>query len=122
MAIATDQVARIFVLLESINFAMMRDEFESASAWKKVAAGENTLEVALNITRRFVPLMAISADDLKVLTAVLNTIVEVAGNSTPSAICTPRPLPHLPAIAPDDDFGPAEAVPALQLSLAKEPN
>jgi hypothetical protein len=54
MAISTDQVARIFVMLESINFAKMRNEFESASTFEKIRAGENDLEVALKIAGQFV--------------------------------------------------------------------
>jgi len=90
MADATDKIGRIFVFLESINFAMMRDEFESASSWQKIAAGKNALEVALNITRRFVPRKAITADDREILMILLTAIAEVAVNKAPSAICCPR--------------------------------
>ena len=52
MATTANKITRIFVLLESIDFAKIRDEFERASIWKKIDAGENALEVAFNVARR----------------------------------------------------------------------
>jgi hypothetical protein len=83
-AITEDQIARIFVILQSIDFAKMRDEFESASVCKKIAAGENALEVALNIASRHGSPKAITANDLEILMPVLNVIAQAAVNGAPS--------------------------------------
>jgi len=56
------RITRIFVLLESIDFSKMRDEFESASACKKIEAGGNALNIALDIVRQYGPTNVIDAD------------------------------------------------------------
>jgi hypothetical protein len=76
MAISTDQVTRIFVMLESINFAKMRNEFESAATFEKIAAGENALDVALKIVGQFVPPIEIAPNDLEILMPVLGVILK----------------------------------------------
>ncbi len=86
MAITTDEIARVFVMLESINFAMMRNEFESASTFKEIMAGEDALEVALKIVSQLVPPMAITANDLNILMPILNVIAQVAINGAPFPI------------------------------------
>ena len=62
MAITTDRITRVFVILESINFAKMRDEFARASTSEKMLAGENALEAALKILAQFVPPMGIAEE------------------------------------------------------------
>jgi hypothetical protein len=101
MAEEIDKIARIFTLLESIDFAKVRNEFESISSWKKIAAGESAEDVAVDIVRQFVPHKAINADTLKLLTAVLQAIAEAAVISGPPLACC-----HLPAVRRDNELGP----------------
>jgi len=96
MAVTTDGIARVFGMLESINFAKMRDEFASASASEKMLAGENALEAALKILAQFVPPMGIAEDDLEILIPVLNVVAQVAVNGAPSLIPRSMPLRHDP--------------------------
>src|SRR5262245_60386188 len=91
MAITTDRIARVLIMLASINFAKMRDEFESAPTREKIAAGEDALEAALKIAAKLVPPMATAANDLEILIPVLNAVAQVAVNGAPSLI--PRSQP-----------------------------
>jgi hypothetical protein len=111
MAITAAQITRILVLLESVNFSMMRDQFESASSWSKIAAGENALDVARKIADRLVPLKAITDDDRNVLMAVLNVILYAAVNETPSAIPRLHPVYRAPVSEFKTDFRPDETLP-----------
>jgi len=79
IANTTDRIAHVFITLESINFAKIRDEFECAATWAKIAAGEDALEVALKITGQFAPPVAIAEKDLEILIPVLNVIAAVNG-------------------------------------------
>lgn len=72
------KIARIFVLLESIDFSKMRDEFESAAAYEKIAAGGDALDVALDIVRKYGPTNVIDADVFELLLPVLYMIARVA--------------------------------------------
>ena len=92
MSITTDRIARVFVMLASINFTKMRKEFESASTCQKVPAGEDALEAALKLAAKFLPPMAITDNDLEILIPVLNVIAQVAVNGAPSLV--PRSQPH----------------------------
>jgi len=74
VAPAEEQVARVFTFLESISFAKIRDEFESGATARRIAAGEDTLSVALEITSRSVPSVAILPKDLDFLTPILKTL------------------------------------------------
>jgi hypothetical protein len=105
MAEEIDKIARIFMLLESIHFVQMRNEFESIPSWKRIAAGESPGEVAVAIIRQFVPHKAINADNLKLLTAVLQVIAEVAVNSGPPLAWSREHAFHLPVIRPETDLG-----------------
>jgi hypothetical protein len=78
-------------MLESINFAKIRNEFERADTWAKIAAGEDALELALKITGQFAPPVAIAEKDLEILIPVLNVIAQVAVNGAPSLISLLRP-------------------------------
>src|SRR5262245_30830817 len=93
MSITTDRIARVFVMLASINFTKMRKEFESASTCQKIPAGEDALEAALQTAAKFVPPLAITDNDLEILIPVLNVIAQVALNGAPSLV--PRSQPHL---------------------------
>jgi hypothetical protein len=115
MATTANQITRIFVLLESIDFAKMRDEFERASTWNKIAAGENALEVAVNVARRFLPHTAITAEDLEIMNALLTAIAKSAVDTIPSAICCAQPVPNASAIATDNDLGLEEGSPPAGL-------
>src|SRR5262249_9532302 len=88
----TDRIARVLIMLESINFAKMRKEFESASTCQKIPAGEDALEAALKTAAKFVPSMAITDNDLEILIPVLNVIAQVAVNGAPSL--APLSQPH----------------------------
>jgi hypothetical protein len=92
MSITTDRIARVLVMLASINFTKMRKEFESASTCQKIPAGEDALEAALKTAAKFVPPMAITDNDLEILIPVLNVIAQVAVNGAPSLV--PRSQPH----------------------------
>ncbi|HUB62853.1 MAG TPA: hypothetical protein VL996_00100 [Methylocella sp.] len=76
------RITRIFVLLESIDFSKMRDEFESASACKKIEAGGNALNIALDIVRQYGPTNVIDADVFELLIPVLYMIARVAVDET----------------------------------------
>jgi hypothetical protein len=80
------RIASVFIMLESINFAKIRNEFECAATWVKIEAGEDPLEVALKITGQFAPSVAIAEKDLEILIPVLNVIAQVAVNGAPSLI------------------------------------
>lgn len=86
MGISIDQVMRIFIMLECINFAKMRNEFESAATFEKIAAGENALDVALKIVSQFVPPIEIAPNDLEILMPVLGVIAQVAAGGAPFPI------------------------------------
>jgi hypothetical protein len=88
----TNEIARVLAMLESINFAKMRNAFESNSTWEKIAAGEDALEAALKIVAQFVPPMTIAASDLEILNPVLHVVAQVAVNGGPSLIPRSRPL------------------------------
>jgi hypothetical protein len=115
MATTANQITRIFVLLESIDFAKILDEFERASTWKKIAAGENALEVAFNAARRFLPHTAITAEDLEIMNALLTATAKSAVDTIPSAICCPQPVPSGSARASDKDLGLEEGAPPAGL-------
>jgi hypothetical protein len=89
----SDRITRVFVVLESIGFAKMRNDFESASTWQKITAGEDPMEAALKIAAQFVPSMAIAVNDLEILTPLLNIVAQVAVNGDPSLIHRCQPLP-----------------------------
>lgn len=119
MAAATHQIARIFALLESINFGMIRDEFESASSWTKIAAGEDALGVAVDITRKFVPPWAITVSDLLVLTAILKALGEAAVDVASPDLSSS--LPDCSRTTEESDFGPEQTEHMPLTSSAYEP-
>jgi hypothetical protein len=103
MAITTNRIARVFVMLESINFAKIRDEFASASTSEEMLAGENALEAALKILGQFVPPMVIAEDDLEILIPVLNVLAQVAVNGAPAVIPSSQPRHYDPVTGPPLD-------------------
>lgn len=105
MAEEIDRIARLFMLLESIDFAQMRNEFESVSSWKKIATGESAGEVAVAIIRQFVPHKTIDADSLKLLSELLQAIAEVAVNGISPRACRREQAFHLPVTRAENDFG-----------------
>ena len=119
MAITAEQITRI---LESINFSMMRDEFERASSWTKIAAGENSLDVARKIADCLVPLKAITDHDRNVLMAVLNMILDAAVNETPSAIPRLHPVYRAPVSEFETDFRPDETLPRAAARKVRRDN
>jgi hypothetical protein len=90
MATTANQITRIFVLLESIDFAKIRDD-------------------------RFLPHTAITAEDLEIMNALLTAIAKSAVDTIPSAICCPQPVPSGSARASDKDLGLEEGAPPAGL-------